>query len=125
MLRAIHRRLADGQSPVGPDVPHHSYRRADAWPLVPGEVAELRFDLLPVSYLFRRRHAIRVALALALAGADRDNFRRVPEEGQVFWEVHRDRTRPSRSTLPVAKRLPVAEGEEMGPGGPAGRPSRL
>jgi predicted acyl esterase len=100
MLRALHRRIADAPSPLGTEIPEHSYRRADALPLVPGEVAELAFDLQPVSYLFRRGHAIR----LALAGADRDHFVRMPAEGRVSWTVHRDHDRPSQLALPVVTR---------------------
>lgn len=96
-LRAIHRRVQPG----GPDplgLPRHSFRRADALPLVPGEIAELRFDLLPTSYVFPAGHRIR----LALAGADADHFARIPAEGPVRWRVQRSRAHASSLLLPVA-----------------------
>jgi putative CocE/NonD family hydrolase len=97
MLRALHRKLAPGSSPLAALVPAHSYRRADALPLVPGEVAELRFGLLPTSYVFRAGHRIR----LALAGADRDHFALIPPDAPPAWDVHRDAPHPSRVILPV------------------------
>ena len=68
-LRALHRAHS---GPVGwhPSVPNRSYRRADGMPTARGELIALEFDLLPTSYLFRRRHALR----LVLAGADADHF---------------------------------------------------
>lgn len=96
MLRALHRR----HDPVARDalgLPLRSFRRADAEPLVPGEVAELTFDLLPTSYVFPRGHAVR----LALAGADADHFARIPAEGRVSWRVQRSEAHPSSLSLPV------------------------
>ena len=75
-LRAIHRKLSVQQPPYVTLVPYRTFNRADAMPLVPGEVAELTFDLLPTSYVFKKNHAIRVALA----GADKDHFAIVPDE---------------------------------------------
>ncbi len=49
-----------------------TFRRADAAPLADGELAEIAFELLPISWLFRRGHRIR----LALAGGDADHFTR-------------------------------------------------
>ena len=75
-----------------------SFRRADAQPLIPGEPAELVFDLEPTSYLFGAGHRVR----LSLAGAERDHFARVPAAGEVRLRFHRDRLRPSRLELPIA-----------------------
>ena len=57
-------------------VPYHSFNRGDAEPLVPGEMATLTFDLLPVSYRIPAGHRLR----LALAGADRDHFAQLPAD---------------------------------------------
>ncbi len=97
LLRALHRRLEPASGPLGGIVPLHGFRRADAWPLVLGEVAELRFDLLPTSYRFRAGHAVR----LALAGADRDHFARIPEDTTPTWQVQRSGRHPSQLVLPV------------------------
>ena len=97
-LRAIHRKL-NAAPPYRQVGPYHSFKRSDASALVPGEVAELTFDILPTSYLFKRRHSIR----LALAGADRDHFAVPPGPAQT-WRVHRDSIHASYISLPVMAR---------------------
>lgn len=63
-LRASHRDLADAPyDEMG--LPWHTHREDDARPLVPGEPAELVFDLLPISYVFREGHRIRLRLTFA------------------------------------------------------------
>jgi putative CocE/NonD family hydrolase len=98
-LRAVHRKFS---LPAGPArstvVPRRSFLRADAMPLVPGEPADLVFDLQPTSYLFRRGSRIR----LAIAGADRDHARPLPEPPTSFL-VHRGGPRPSHLALPVCR----------------------
>lgn len=99
LLRALHR-----GAPAGPDtdplaVPARSFRRADAAPLVPGQVAELAIPLLPTSVVFAAGHRLR----LALAGADADQFARIPASGPVEWRVQRSVAHPSRLTLPVPR----------------------
>jgi putative CocE/NonD family hydrolase len=74
---------------------------ADVEPVVPGEVMTLRLDLLPTSWLFRKGHAIR----LAIAGADKDNFVMVPEDGPApRFTVHCGEAQPSSLDLPVMPR---------------------
>ncbi|CCC26927.1 conserved hypothetical protein [Mycobacterium tuberculosis variant africanum GM041182] len=73
-LRAIHRRLSDGPPPYRQVVPYRTFASGDAWPLVPGEIARLTFDLLPTSYLFQPGHRIRIAIA----GADASHFAILP-----------------------------------------------
>jgi predicted acyl esterase len=76
--------------------PYHSFKRKDSMPLVPGEVAQLTFELLPTSYLFKRGHSIR----LALAGADKDHFVVLPGPAPN-WRVYRDSAHASCISLPV------------------------
>jgi hypothetical protein len=90
-LRALHRALA----PSG----GRSFERRDARPLVPGEVAELCFELLPTSYLFEAGHRVR----LALAGADADHFAIRPGPPSE-WRVQRGARWPSRLELPAVQR---------------------
>jgi putative CocE/NonD family hydrolase len=98
VFRAVHRAISQEKPIYEIPVPHHSYRREDAQPLVPGEVAEICFDLQPISHLFRAGHSIR----LAIAGADRDNFALLPEDPPEI-EVLRSREHPSAVTLPVGQ----------------------
>ena len=98
-LRAIHR--ARSKSPfAGQTTPYHSFALGDAKPLVPGELAELSFELHPTSALFRKGHRIRIAIA----GADLGSFDRVPADGDVAITVSRNRTHASFVDLPVVER---------------------
>ena len=99
-LRLAHRRLAE--SPIAGDpVPFRTFLRADARPLVAGEVAEVVFDLLPTSFVFRAGHAIRIAIA----GADADHFSLPLPVSPLVYEVRRDAHHASRIELPTYPRL--------------------
>ena len=98
-MRALHRAVSTQPAPIWQAGPYHSFRRADAVPLVPGEPVELAFELLPTSYLFKAGHRIRIAIA----GSDDGHFARVPADPSVVptFKVYRDPARPSRIVLPV------------------------
>ena len=87
---------SDAPPPYRQVVPYRTFKRSDAQPLVPGEIAELVFDLLPMSYLFQPGHRIR----LAIAGADASHFAILPG-GPPALHVHRSRLHASRIDLPV------------------------
>jgi uncharacterized protein len=95
-LRAIHRKVNTDPPPYKQVVPYHSFKRADTMPLVPGQVAQLVFGLQPTSYVFKRGHAIRVALA----GADKDHFAVLPGSPPT-WKMQRNATYASHIDLPV------------------------
>src|SRR5258708_808994 len=42
-------------------VPYHSFKKKDAMALVPGQIAELKFGLQPISTLIRKGHRLRIA----------------------------------------------------------------
>jgi predicted acyl esterase len=71
-----------------------------ALPLQPGNVAELRFGLQPISVLIKKGHRLRVAIA----GHDKDTFMRIPAEGTPQISVQRNTRGLSRIELPVIKR---------------------
>ena len=96
VFRALHRKISQEPPAYRLTVPYHSFKREDAMPLAPGEVAEITFHLQPISYLFRAGHAIRVALA----GADKDNFALHPPSPPEI-EVLRSQAYPSHISLPV------------------------
>lgn len=65
-LRASHRILGD--PPYNNlNLPWHSYKKADAKPLVSGIPAQLQFDMLPMSYTFKAGHKIQIQFTLASA----------------------------------------------------------
>jgi len=96
MLRAIHRKISRDPPPYKSVAPYRTYRRADAMELVPGQPAELTFDILPFSYEFKAGHRIRVALA----GVDVDHFARPPGPPPTI-RVHRGAALASRIVLPI------------------------
>ncbi|HEX2899495.1 MAG TPA: CocE/NonD family hydrolase, partial [Bacteroidia bacterium] len=55
-LRALHRKVSTAPPPYRDAIAYHSYLREDAAAIPPGEVVEVIFDLLPVSYLFKKGH---------------------------------------------------------------------
>lgn len=97
MLRALHRKVADEAPPYEMVGPYHTFEREDGEPLVPGHVAVLEFEFMPLSVLVPAGHRLRIALA----GADADTFRRIPEAGMPTISVHYGGERPSRVSLPV------------------------
>ena len=99
-LRLLHRKVSEEEPPFVTGGPYHSYKEADAEPMVPGEVAEVTFALHPTSVLFRRGHRIRIAVA----GADADTFARIPAEENPLWTVERGPSRASHIMLPVIPR---------------------
>lgn len=95
VLRAIHRQIAN--DPSYPQcTPCHPFTRAAIRPLIPGEPAELRFRLLPLSALVRRGSRVRIAIA----GADGELFPRIPDEGEPMIRVLRGSAMPSNIELP-------------------------
>jgi len=98
-LRAVHRSLSSARPPYKSPVPYRTFLRRDSKPLVPGQVTELTFDLLPTSYLFRKGRRIRVAFA----GADKDHFDNAPGDPPTV-KMHRGRLHRSRIVLPVIPR---------------------
>jgi hypothetical protein len=74
-------------------LPWHTFRAADARPLRAGRPAELVFDLLPMSYVFKAGHRIRLQVTFA------DPERRAGPAPLV--SVHRGPGTLSYLTLPV------------------------
>jgi putative CocE/NonD family hydrolase len=99
-LRALHRRISSAPSPTKLPIPYHTFLKKDALPLVPGQVAELKFGLQPVSVLVKKGHRLRVAIA----GHDKDTFLRIPAEGTPTIGMQRNGRALSMIELPIIKR---------------------
>ena len=99
-LRAVMRQESDTPPPYKKPGPHRSELRADALPLVSGEVAELSFELWATSVLISEGHRLRIAVA----GADKDSFLRYPRNGEVpTITVERNSMYPSHVRIPVRR----------------------
>lgn len=99
-LRLIHRKISSESTPYKILVPYHSFNKKDALPMVPDKIAEVTFALLPTSVLIRRGHRIRIAIA----GADKDTFARIPADGTPLITISRNKNHPSFIDLPVIKK---------------------
>ena len=95
-LRALHRKLSNNHPESLNGLPSRTFKRKDALPLKPGEVAKLVFDFLPTSYLFKRGHRVR----LALAGTDKDHFASISDQSRTLIIFH-SRHQASHLELPV------------------------
>ena len=96
-LRALHRKVSGDQPSYKLPVPYHSFKQKHAAPLVPGQLAELKFGFQPTSVLIRKGHRLRIAIA----GHDKDTFARIPAEGLPTVTVWRNKRHPSWIELPV------------------------
>jgi uncharacterized protein len=75
-------------------LPYHPFRKADVTPLVPGEPTLLRFDLLPISILFKAGHRIQLKVSFA----DTPTPRVMPAP---TVSIYRDAMHQSSVTLPI------------------------
>lgn len=99
VLRLTNRKETDANLPYVTLGVNRSFRRADALPVTPGEVMQVRVPLYATSIQIKAGHSIRVALA----GAADGQFDRTPKSGPVTWLVYRDPKRASALELPIAK----------------------
>lgn len=97
LLRALHRRVSSEPRPYNDveNIPYHSYLRKDGSPLAPQKTELITFDLLPVSYLFKKGHRIRISIA----GTDRDHFKILNPNAQ--WQIQHHGEYASFIALPV------------------------
>ncbi len=96
MLRALNRKVSTEELPYVQFGPYHTLERADAMPMVPGEVTEISFNLYATSVLIKQGHQIRVAIA----GHDASMFMRYPKEDTPVFTVFHN----SYIELPVLER---------------------
>jgi putative CocE/NonD family hydrolase len=95
-LRLIHRaKLADTSSSLN----LHSFNEADAKLMTPYVVDDVEFKLWPTSVLIKKGHSIRIAIA----GADKSVFDRLPKNGTPVINIQRSSTQLSFVTLPVVE----------------------
>lgn len=80
-------------------IPYHSFRKSDASPMPIDKIEELSFKLHPTSILIKKGHAIRIAIS----GADKDTFDKVPTEGIPTLSIYRNKTNISFLELPIIK----------------------
>lgn len=99
-IRLIHRKISQETPLYKIEGPHHSYKKKDALPLIPGEITEVTFGFRPTSVLIRKGHRIK----LAIAGADRDTFKNYPTEGKPIITIAHNILNASYIDIPVINR---------------------
>ena len=100
-LRLIHRKISSEKPPYKNFIPYHTFLKKDALPLVPNEITEIKFGLIVTSVLVRKGHRIR----LAIAGADKDTFKRYPSKGKPVITIERNKKYPSFIDIPTIQDL--------------------
>jgi uncharacterized protein len=98
-LRGIHRTLSSDRAPYWMGMPYRTFKCADATLLPRDSFVELTFGLQPTSVLIRQGHRLRVAIA----GADKDTFMRIPAQGSPTWQVSHSKTLASCIDLPIIR----------------------
>jgi putative CocE/NonD family hydrolase len=98
MIRPIDRKVTTDLAYHTP-YPDHSYRREDQLKFYRGEIVKLEFDLLPISYQFKKGHSIR----LSIAGADAGHFN-PPSPKPTHLDINTSPLAPSYIELPVVVR---------------------
>lgn len=102
-LRACHRRVVSDGPRIATFGPQHSFSRRDLSPLTPGDVAEIRLEMLPISVLLPAGWRIR----LAIGGADKDVFAPIPDCTAPKITVLRARHCASFIDLPTIYTVPT------------------
>ena len=99
VFRALHRKCERNQQNIPSTGPVHSFKEADAKLLKPNEVAEVAFELLPTSYVFKKGHSMRLSFAFA----DKDHFTHIPAGRPPKISLFRNLNLQSKLVLPVIK----------------------
>jgi putative CocE/NonD family hydrolase len=95
LLRLIHRKTASGGCDPAAGT-QRSFKRADAAPVVPGELMQVELSLLPMAALIERGHRLR----LSITGADAGTFPPVTETPGT-WVVATGGPAASTVTVPL------------------------
>ena len=94
LFRPLQRKLSD-ESYKTP-YPNHTYKKEDGQAYKSGEVVALTFDLLPISYQFKKDHRIRISIA----GADAGHFN-FPAEKPAHFKILTSADNSSFIELPL------------------------
>ncbi|MFO7682282.1 MAG: CocE/NonD family hydrolase [Chloroflexota bacterium] len=100
ILRGNQRQISTETPPYVRSGPYRTLARADAQPLVPGEVTELHIPLYATSVLIQQGHRLRIAIA----GHDAAAFERIPHDATPTFSIQRSSVAPSHVILPMLER---------------------
>jgi putative CocE/NonD family hydrolase len=95
MIRPVDRKITASPGYKTP-YPEHSYRKEDEEKFNKGEVVALIFDMLPISYQFKKGHRYRISVA----GADAGHFN-LPSPQPTHFDIRMSSEQSSYITLPI------------------------
>ena len=99
MLKIVHRKILEHKRLYETSYPWHSFKKEDSANLETGKITEVTFDLMPISYLFKTSHSIR----LSIATSDVDNFEMLPKN-DIELKIFHNLDFASFIKLPVKSR---------------------
>ncbi|MFX0010300.1 MAG: CocE/NonD family hydrolase [Candidatus Hermodarchaeota archaeon] len=99
-FRPIHRKVSDEEAPFKMIIPYHTFKKNDAKKMTSGEIVEVKFGLHATSVLIKKQHRIRIAIA----GEDKDTFKRYPEDGRPIITILRNSINASYIDIPIIKK---------------------
>ena len=99
-FRPIHRKISDKEAPFKMIIPYHTFKKNDAKKIISGEITEVKFGLHATSVLIKKHHRIRIAIA----GEDKDTFKRYPEDGRPVITISRNDIHSSYIDIPIIKK---------------------
>lgn len=104
-LRLLHRKISSEEPPYPTFGPYHTFKKQDAEPMADGQTELVELVMLPLSVQIKKGHAIRIAIA----GHDKDYFKRIPENGTPDYSIFRQKSTASHINLPVnySKKSPL------------------
>ena len=95
-ILSLKNRAISKTSPYVVDTVYHPLNRANAKPMVPAVAENIVVPLYNISVLLKKGNKIRIAIA----GADKDTFQRIPDTGNPILTINRSKTHPSFVDLP-------------------------
>jgi predicted acyl esterase len=97
MIRAACRALSNQFPWTELGMPYHRCYDVDIQPLVPGQPAELAFDLYPTSYIFHQGNRIRITITCSLQSL----YAGMMDDPPPKINIYRDAAHTSYAELPV------------------------
>ena len=107
----------DHKMKVLPELPWHGFKEEqfEDKALANGKIIEMRFDLMPTAWLFKKGSKIRISIAGADAGSFEPNPGLCPDKKncpETSLSIHRSEKMPSHILLPIIPPRPEPEETE-------------
>ena len=98
LLRLSHSNLQTGTKLYTHPYSNRTHLRKDLLPIVPNEITTIKMDLLPISYLFKTGHKLRLSISLC----DKDHFEIINPQGYIL-NLHQSKDCQPKLWLDIKK----------------------